>query len=182
MDKVTLLTSSRLEPTAGIRPHSSSIIVVLGRSLLSLAALPLAYQARLAQLCSTVVSLHLYNAFVCLQHVYANNTILLFLLLQGHHSFISSRALLLASSRAGKRLLSHASFASRSFLTHASAMFSKTVVDFWQSRRIQKIRAKLFYEFAVFILGCGNAFFLLIFWPGWLFLGAAALALKQLAG
>ncbi|KAL6891653.1 hypothetical protein HDV57DRAFT_308050 [Trichoderma longibrachiatum] len=177
MDKVTLLTSSRLEPTAGIRPHSS-IIVVLGRSLLSLAALPLAYQARLAQLCSTFVSLHLYNAFVCLQHVYAN-TILLFLL-QGH-SFIS-RALLLASSRAGKRLLSHASFASRSFLTHAAAMFSKTVVDFWQSRRIQKIRAKLFYEFAVFILGCGNAFFLLIFWPGWLFLGAAALALKQLAG
>ncbi|KAH0494496.1 hypothetical protein TgHK011_001113 [Trichoderma gracile] len=177
MDKVTLLTSSRLEPTAGIRPHSS-IVVVLGSLLLRLAALPLAYQARLAQLCS-FVSLHdFYNSFVVSLHlhVYTNNII----------TTIISRALLLlllASSCAGKHhLLSHALFASQSCLTHASAMFSKTVVDFWQSRRIQKIRAKLFYEFAVFILGCGNAFFLLVFWPGWLFLGAAALALKQLAG
>ncbi|ETS06706.1 hypothetical protein M419DRAFT_69919 [Trichoderma reesei RUT C-30] len=156
MDKVTLLTSSRLEPTAGFRPHSS-IIVALG-SLLTVAALPLAleYQARLARLCSSI-SLRYYSFFI-------------------------SRALLLASSCAGKHLLSHALFASQSFLTHASAMFSKTVVDFWQSRRIQKIRAKLFYEFAVFILGCGNAFFLLVFWPGWIFLGAAVLALRQLAG
>ncbi|KAL7810906.1 hypothetical protein V8C26DRAFT_233383 [Trichoderma gracile] len=171
MDKVTLLTSSRLQPTAGIRPHSS-IIVVLGSLLLRLAALPLAYQARLAQLCS-VISLHDFYKHL---HVYTNTVV----------TTIISRALLLlllASSCAGKHhLLSHALFASQSCLTHASAMFSKTVVDFWQSRRIQKIRAKLFYEFAVFILGCGNAFFLLVFWPGWLFLGAAALALKQLAG
>ncbi|KAK1251203.1 hypothetical protein MKX07_005758 [Trichoderma sp. CBMAI-0711] len=178
MDKVTLLTSSRLEPSAGFRPHSS-IIVALG-SLLTVAALPLAleYQARLARLCSSI-SLRVYNKLVSL-HVYTNTIIVVVVSLQGY-SFIS-RALLLASSCAGKHLLSHALFASQSFLTHASAMFSKTVVDFWQSRRIQKIRAKLFYEFAVFILGCGNAFFLLVFWPGWIFLGAAALALRQLAG
>ncbi|TFB04803.1 hypothetical protein CCMA1212_003113 [Trichoderma ghanense] len=160
MDKVTLLTSSRLEPTAGVRPHSSS--VVLGSLLLSVSAAPLEYQARLAQLCS-FISLHVYK-LVSL-HVYT------VICLQGY--FIS---------RAAKHLLSHALYASQCLLTHGSAMFAKTVVDFWQSRRIQKIRAKLFYEFAVFILGCGNAFFLLVFWPGWLFLGAAALALKQLAG
>lgn len=180
MDKVTLLTSSRLEPTAGFRPHSS-IIVALG-SLLTVAALPLAleYQARLARLCSSI-SLRVYNILVSL-HVYTNTIIVVVVSLQGYYSFFISRALLLASSCAGKHLLSHALFASQSFLTHASAMFSKTVVDFWQSRRIQKIRAKLFYEFAVFILGCGNAFFLLVFWPGWIFLGAAVLALRQLAG
>ncbi|KAL6880898.1 hypothetical protein J3F83DRAFT_14781 [Trichoderma novae-zelandiae] len=151
MDKVTLLTSSRLAPTVDLRPHSTVVVVaLLTRGL----ALPLESRARLTQL----------SLSICLRVC------------------ILSHALLAASSYAGKLLLSHAFFASASLLTLGSAMFAKTVVDFWQSRRIQKIRSKLFYEFAVFILGCGNALFLLIFWPGWLFLGAVALALWQLTG
>ncbi|PTB67623.1 hypothetical protein BBK36DRAFT_1197311 [Trichoderma citrinoviride] len=159
MHRVSLLTSSRLEPTGGFRPHSTTVHVPSSFFV---------YSHYCLQVYEYTVSVPV--------HVVYNNII--------------SRALLVtASSRAGKQqqqqhhLLSHALlFASQQLLTHGSAMFAKTVVDFWQSRRIQKIRAKLFYEFAVFILGCGNAFFLLVFWPGWLFLGAAALALRQLAG
>ncbi|RDA89876.1 hypothetical protein CP533_6656 [Ophiocordyceps camponoti-saundersi (nom. inval.)] len=45
------------------------------------------------------------------------------------------------------------------------------VATVWQSRSVQLIRARLFYEFALFILGGGNILFLLLFWPGWLVIG-----------
>ena len=35
----------------------------------------------------------------------------------------------------------------------------------------EPIRKKLFFEFAVFILGNGNGLLLLMFWPGWLVIG-----------
>lgn len=39
----------------------------------------------------------------------------------------------------------------------------------WKST--ERARQRLFFEFMVFILGCGNGILLLLFWPGWIFIG-----------
>ncbi|KAI5457052.1 hypothetical protein BGZ63DRAFT_428482 [Mariannaea sp. PMI_226] len=54
---------------------------------------------------------------------------------------------------------------------HGATITSKAVAGVWNSRRIQALRKKLFYEFAVFILGGGNILFIILFWPGWWVLG-----------
>lgn len=149
MDKVTLLTASRLEPTVALRPHST-LIVGLGKAF--------------------ALSLQLHHRFL---------NISLFICLQ---SYFISHALLAGTSYACKRLLFYAFIASVFILKHGFAMSTKAISDIWDSRSVQKVRARIFYEFAVFILGCGNAMFLLIFWPGWLLLGGACFAAWQLAG
>ncbi|KAL7923119.1 hypothetical protein ACQKWADRAFT_312640 [Trichoderma austrokoningii] len=145
MDKVTLLTASRLEPTVALRPHST-LIVGLGNAF--------------------ALSLQLHHRFL---------SIPLFIGLQSY-------ALLAATSHACKHLLFYAFVASAFILKHAFAMSTKAVSDIWDSSSVQRVRARIFYEFAVFILGCGNAMFLIIFWPGWLLLGGACFAAWQLAG
>ncbi|KAG6063044.1 hypothetical protein E4U16_001026, partial [Claviceps sp. LM84 group G4] len=47
----------------------------------------------------------------------------------------------------------------------------------WEGRSTQALRKKLFYEIAVFVLGCGNPFIVLLFWPGWLIVGGLAFVL-----
>lgn len=61
-------------------------------------------------------------------------------------------------------------------------MSSKAVADLWESPTLRLVRNRLFYEFAVFILGGGNAIILLLFWPGWLLVGAVLWAAWQLWG
>lgn len=56
---------------------------------------------------------------------------------------------------------------------HGVSMSSKAVADLWESRTVRLVRRKLFFEFAVFILGGGNSIILLLFWPGWLLVGGA---------
>lgn len=41
----------------------------------------------------------------------------------------------------------------------------------WDSKQGRRLRKKLEFEFFVLILGCGNAFCLLLFWPGWILIG-----------
>lgn len=52
----------------------------------------------------------------------------------------------------------------------------------WNSRIVQEWRKNSFHNFAVFILGSGNGLILVLFWPGWLLIGGASLAVWQLAG
>ncbi|KAL7912665.1 hypothetical protein GGI35DRAFT_476502 [Trichoderma velutinum] len=145
MDKVTLLTASRLEPTVVIRPHST-VVARLGRTF----AIPLQLHHRFKHI----------SLFICLQ------------------SYFISYALLISTRYA----CFYAFVASAFILKHAFTMSSKAIVDVWDSKSIQKVRARIFYEFAVFILGCGNAIFLFVFWPGWLILGGTFFALWQLTG
>lgn len=149
MDKVSLLTASRLEPTVGIRPHST-VIVRLGRAF----AIPLQLHHRFKHI----------SLFICLQ------------------TYLTSHALFIATSYACKHLLFYAFVTAAFLLKHGFAMSAKAVCDIWDSRSVQKVRARLFYEFAVFILGCGNAMFLVLFWPGWLLVGGAWFALWRLTG
>ncbi|PFH55620.1 hypothetical protein XA68_17944 [Ophiocordyceps unilateralis] len=67
-----------------------------------------------------------------------------------------------------------------SFVATRSHMSSVGVVaTVWQSRAVELVRARLFYEFALFILGGGNALFLLLFWPGWVLVGFVLWALSS---
>jgi hypothetical protein len=63
---------------------------------------------------------------------------------------------------------------------HAIIMSSNAIVSLWNSRNIQALRKKLFYEFAVFVLGGGNILFVLLFWPGWWLIAAASWGLWTL--
>ncbi|RFU76840.1 hypothetical protein TARUN_5426 [Trichoderma arundinaceum] len=101
----------------------------------------------------------------------------LFICLQ---SYFVSYALLAGTSYACKNILFYAFIAAAFIFKHGLTMSTKAIFDIWDSRSVQKARARLFYEFAVFILGCGNAMFLVLFWPGWLLLGGAFFALWQL--
>ncbi|KAG6171446.1 hypothetical protein E4U11_000412 [Claviceps purpurea] len=47
----------------------------------------------------------------------------------------------------------------------------------WEGRSTQALRKKLFYEIAVFVLGCGNPVIVLLLWPGWLIVGGLAFVL-----
>ncbi|PHH89876.1 hypothetical protein CDD83_5049 [Cordyceps sp. RAO-2017] len=61
------------------------------------------------------------------------------------------------------------------------AMSHGAVAGLWPSRHAQLIRNRLFYEFALFVLGGGNTLILLLFWPGWLLVGLACWAVWQMA-
>lgn len=52
-------------------------------------------------------------------------------------------------------------------------MSIEAVAYVWNSPTVRLVRNRLFHEFAVFILGGGNALILCVFWPGWLLFGLA---------
>lgn len=58
-------------------------------------------------------------------------------------------------------------------------MSVEAVARLWHSRTVQVVRNKLFYEFAIFILGGGNTLIIWIFWPGWILFGLALWAFWQ---
>lgn len=83
-------------------------------------------------------------------------------------SLYTSRILLLNSFSVSRLLLQHSLHTSK-FLTAHTKM---GVQGSWKA--IEPLRNKIFHEFMVFILGGGNVFILMLFWPGWLVLGGAA--------
>ncbi|KAG5918472.1 hypothetical protein E4U42_006843 [Claviceps africana] len=56
-------------------------------------------------------------------------------------------------------------------------MSGPATAGLWEARSTQALRKKLFYELAVFVLGCGNPVIVLLLWPGWLVVGALVFAL-----
>lgn len=65
---------------------------------------------------------------------------------------------------------------------HSFNMSTQAVASAWNSKNVQRLRKKLWYEFAVFILGSGNMVFLMLFWPGWWVLAGACWAGWMLFG
>jgi hypothetical protein len=60
---------------------------------------------------------------------------------------------------------------------------AKAASEVYRSKTLKMLRRKLFFEFAVFILGGGgNAMILMVFWPGWLVIGGATYAMWQFMG
>ncbi|PSS05186.1 hypothetical protein BD289DRAFT_419690 [Coniella lustricola] len=53
----------------------------------------------------------------------------------------------------------------------SATAFARLVWSAWDSKTSRRLRKKLEFEFFVLILGCGNGFALIIFWPGWIFVG-----------
>ncbi|KAF9880109.1 hypothetical protein CkaCkLH20_02063 [Colletotrichum karsti] len=80
--------------------------------------------------------------------------------------------------------------ATRLFVAH-SAWFSqktfctlrKSTRSAWNSKKIRQLRKKVFMEFATTILGPGgNMLIIMVFWPGWIFIIGALVAMRMLAG
>ncbi|KAG6136376.1 hypothetical protein E4U28_005050 [Claviceps purpurea] len=61
--------------------------------------------------------------------------------------------------------------------THLAANLGAATAGRWEGRSTQALRKKLFYEIAVFVLGCGNPVIVLLLWPGWLIVGGLAFVL-----
>lgn len=64
----------------------------------------------------------------------------------------------------------------RDFAVASAAALTRLVWSAWDSKTGRRLRRKLEFEFFVLILGCGNGFALIIFWPGWIFVGLVYLA------
>ncbi|CEJ94181.1 hypothetical protein VHEMI09729 [[Torrubiella] hemipterigena] len=62
---------------------------------------------------------------------------------------------------------------------HGYIMSTRIVAGVWDSKAVQMLRQKLFYEFALFILGMGNPLILMLFWPGWVVICGTAWAAWQ---
>ncbi|KAG8673353.1 hypothetical protein FPOAC2_06796 [Fusarium poae] len=65
---------------------------------------------------------------------------------------------------------------------HSFNMSSQALASAWNSKKVQRLRNKIWYEFAVFVLGSGNLIFLMLFWPGWWVLAGAGWAGWMLFG
>ncbi|KND89578.1 hypothetical protein TOPH_05595 [Tolypocladium ophioglossoides CBS 100239] len=149
MDKISLLTASKVEPGVSLNPHSA-IVSRLGPAL----AFAAGFQRVLGPF-SVVLCLHAY--------------------------FVANLALAYALY-AGRLLAAWAFIATKLGAFHGLSVSGKAVADLWESRTVRLVRNKLFFEFAVFILGGGNSIILLLFWPGWLLVGGASWALWQFWG
>ncbi|KAG6110191.1 hypothetical protein E4U13_005481 [Claviceps humidiphila] len=74
-----------------------------------------------------------------------------------------------------QRLLVYLSSACRA--SNGLSMSAQATAGRWEGRSTQALRKKLFYEIAVFVLGCGNPVIVLLLWPGWLIVGGLAFVL-----
>lgn len=138
MEKVALLTASRVEPSVSIGPRPD-----LNRILSPTLEIALQFQKLLS------------FAF-------------LFVYLWTCH--ISRFGLAIA--RCGSRYAaSHGFLAAKFGIIYGSSMSGRAIVTGWNSKTIQKVRRKLWDEFAIWVLGSGNIVLLMIFWPGWWLLG-----------
>ncbi|KAK2594498.1 hypothetical protein QQS21_007779 [Conoideocrella luteorostrata] len=72
---------------------------------------------------------------------------------------------------ASQFLVIHAYIAAKFGIFQGLKMSAKAASGVWEAKTTQALRKKLFYEFAVFILGSGNFIILMMLWPGWLVVG-----------
>ncbi|KAF5018239.1 hypothetical protein F66182_9802 [Fusarium sp. NRRL 66182] len=98
-----------------------------------------------------------------------------------HACFLASTASA-TTLYASKIVILNVFIATKFSVYHGFNMSSRAAVGIWNSKNIQKLRRKLWYEFAVFILGSGNLIFLMLFWPGWWVLAGACWAFWMLSG
>jgi len=68
---------------------------------------------------------------------------------------------------------------SRTLTMSTASLTTRLCYTIWDSKRSRRLRKKLEFELFTLILGPGgNALLLLLFWPGWLLLGAIFFGLK----
>lgn len=151
MDKVDILTASRVEPSVPLsQHHHATIISRLGPTL--------AYA-------------------VHFQNIVGNLSV-----------FLCWRAYLLASFSLARAFAATRFFAFYALVAtklgafHGASASIRAVAALWNMKTTRTIRDKLFYEFALFILGAGNSVFLLLLWPGWIVLGPTSFVLWQMCG
>ena len=149
MEKVALLTASKVEPGVSINPRSD---------IIRLLAPTLEIALRFQSLVSSV------SIFLCLRAFFLA-------------SFTFAGVLY-----ASKIVAFQAFIATKIGAFHGFTMSSKAIIGAWNSRRVQALRQKLWYEFAIWVLGSGNTVILMVFWPGWWVLAVAVWALWLLFG
>ncbi|CAM1510815.1 Fc.00g083280.m01.CDS01 [Cosmosporella sp. VM-42] len=149
MEKVALLTASKVEPGASISPRSD-IIRLLGPTL----KIALRFQSLIGSV----------SIFLCLRTYFLAS--------------VAFAGVLYAS----KIVALQAFVATKTGAFHGLTMSGKAIIGAWNSKRVQALRQKLWYEFAIWVLGSGNTFILMVFWPGWWVLAGAVWALWLLFG
>ncbi|KAI0101470.1 hypothetical protein GGR51DRAFT_330017 [Nemania sp. FL0031] len=75
--------------------------------------------------------------------------------------------------RAATRILQ----VTRSIVRYSFRLPGRAIWLLWDNRHSRRFRKKMEFEFFLLILGGGHFLFLLLFWPGWIIIGAVALAI-----
>ncbi|KAM3541287.1 hypothetical protein ARSEF1564_005786 [Beauveria bassiana] len=148
MDKVDILTASRVEPLS--QHHHATMISRVGPTL--------AYAVHLQDIIGSLSAILCWRAYL-----------LSSISLAQAYSAIRFLALrLLVATKLG------------AFYGAAASVRAATTV--WDMKTTRMLRDKLFYEFALFVLGAGNGLFLLVLWPGWIVIGGTSFVLWQICG
>jgi hypothetical protein len=142
MDKVSILTASRVEPSV-LAPRSQDIIFT-----------------HIAPSLDSAVRLQTVIGSISLNVLF--------------QAYIAASLTLTAALWASHLFAVQAYF--------ATLLSGKALRQLWNTRVVVSMRNKVFYEFAVFILGSGQGLILTLFWPGWWILGGATWALWTFCG
>ena len=110
-----------------------------------------------------------------LQSQRALSTASLFVVLRTY--LIASQILLATQSVAFRSLV-----ASSYVLAEVAAFWRMLCWSVWNSQPTRRLRKKVVFEFFTLILGSGNNFCLVVFWPGWWILGFIGLMTYICAG
>ncbi|KFA61725.1 hypothetical protein S40285_10108 [Stachybotrys chlorohalonatus IBT 40285] len=111
---------------------------------------------------------------------HALGSVSLFLCMQ---AYVTACAAFSIALYASKILAFQAYIATKYSAYHARIVSAWALAEVYRSKTLERLRKKLFFEFATFVLGgCGNGLFLVVFWPGWIVIGGASFAMWQVVG
>jgi hypothetical protein len=116
-----------------------------------------------------------YYLVTILQRLLSTTT--LFLLFR---TYLLSLFLLQQSYHASQILLIQSLYASSIACKNAYWASKQGMRVLWRST--EGLRKKLFMEFMIFVLGGGNQFILVVFWPGWIVIGGGIWGIWSLCG
>lgn len=148
MDKVDILTASRMEPSVPLQHHHATIISRLGPTL--------AYAVHFQNIIGSL------SVFICWR------------------AYLLASFSLVRAYYATRFLAFHALVATKLGAFYGATASLSAAAALWNLKTTKMLRDKLFYEFAVFILGAGNGVFLLVLWPGWIVIGGTSFVLWQM--
>ncbi|TQV90645.1 hypothetical protein IF1G_10597 [Cordyceps javanica] len=148
MDKVDILTASRVEPLS--QHHHATIISRLGPTL--------AYAVHFQNIVGSL------SVFLCWR------------------AYLLASVSVTQAYYATRILAFYALVGTKIGAFYGAAASVRAAAAVWDMKTTRRLRDKLFYEFALFVLGAGNGLFLLVLWPGWIVIGGTSFALWQICG
>lgn len=95
--------------------------------------------------------------------------------LSAQHFFQLNRAALACLLLGCNALALRTLLVARELALASTAALARLAWSAWDSKPGRRLRKKLEFELFVLILGCGNGFCLVLFWPGWFLIGLAYL-------